>query len=213
MDWFGSGLRIGCGRRGTSETAECLRLLTARSTGRSRPDPVNASRMNVRNVAGADVQIGWLAAVGHFLPLVTGSFLASHLAMHAPSDALWGCRPMACTRGSEVVDLVRTQAPHGVAIARSQPCPWVPNSRCLPSGDCLLVAGGASSQVRCQPATCCCRQEGAGEHRWTLAEPAAAFQSHFFAADTREVMNAADFSTAVSASGTKSAWNTCHMPS
>ena len=53
----------------------------------------------------------------------------------------------------------------------------------------------------------------AGEHRWTLAEPAAAFQSHFFAADTREVMNAADFSTAVSASGTKSAWNTCHMPS
>ena len=58
-------------------------------------------------------------AVGHFLPLVAGSFLASHLAMHTPPDALWGCRPMACTRGSEVVDLVRTQAPHGVAIARS----------------------------------------------------------------------------------------------
>ena len=40
-----------------------------------------------------------------------------------------------------------------------------------------------------------------------------AYQRHCFAADTLVAMNAADFSTAVSASGTKSAWNTCHMPS
>ena len=40
-----------------------------------------------------------------------------------------------------------------------------------------------------------------------------AYQRHCFAGDTLVAMNAADFSTAVSASGTKSAWNTCHMPS
>jgi len=39
------------------------------------------------------------------------------------------------------------------------------------------------------------------------------YQRHCFAADRRVAMNAADFATAVSASGTKSAWNTCHMPS
>ena len=39
------------------------------------------------------------------------------------------------------------------------------------------------------------------------------YQRQCFAADTLVAMNAADFSTAVSPSGTKSAWNTCHMPS
>ena len=39
------------------------------------------------------------------------------------------------------------------------------------------------------------------------------YQRHCFAAGSRAAMNAADFATAVSPSGTKSAWNTCHMPS
>jgi hypothetical protein len=59
--------------------------------------------------------------VGHFLPLVTGSFRAFGLGMHAPSSARWGCRPMACKRGSRGCDLGPIQAPHGVAIARSDP--------------------------------------------------------------------------------------------
>ena len=40
-----------------------------------------------------------------------------------------------------------------------------------------------------------------------------AYQRHYFEADSRLAMNAADFATAASPSGTKSAWNTCHMPS
>jgi len=40
-----------------------------------------------------------------------------------------------------------------------------------------------------------------------------ACQRHCFPADSCVAMNAADFPTAVSASGVKSAWNTCHMPS
>ena len=55
----------------------------------------------------------------------------------------WGCRPMACTRGSRSGDLARSQAARRVAIALSGAYLWVPTFVCPPP------AGGLQRRQRC----------------------------------------------------------------
>ena len=53
----------------------------------------------------------------------------------APSCALWGCRPMACTHGPRVGEPGQSRAAHDVAIAPSGALLWVPTQQAY-----LLVA-------------------------------------------------------------------------
>jgi hypothetical protein len=54
---------------------------------------------------------------GRYSVVCSGRFRSSWSG--APSGALWGSRPTACTRGSRGGELGRSQAAHGLAIAPS----------------------------------------------------------------------------------------------
>jgi hypothetical protein len=66
----------------------------------------------------------------------------------APSGSRWGCRPMACTRGSPGDALERSQVARPVSIAQRAACLCAPTSAGRRSWGQLVVASAATSMKR-----------------------------------------------------------------